>query len=86
MVVADLQYVGILKEILVVTYSSLHACYFCCSWIPPNIWGSFSTICQDKHGFWLVNFANRLPPMEKPYVFLALVSQVSYNHIPMSSN
>jgi hypothetical protein len=78
--------VGVIKEILVVTYFNFCVVLFCCSWIPPNMWGSSSTICQDEHDFWLVNFAHQLPPMEKPYVFPTSVSQVSYNHVPMSSN
>jgi hypothetical protein len=36
-VVANLQYVGVLKEILVVAYSNLCVVLFHCSWIPPNM-------------------------------------------------
>jgi hypothetical protein len=78
--------VGVLKENLVVAYFNLCVVLFCCSWILPNIWGNARTIHQDEHGFWLVNFAHRLPPMEEPYVFPTFVSQVSCNHIPMSLN
>ncbi len=59
-----------------VIYSNLRLVLFHCFWIPPNMWGSVSTICQDEHGFWLVNFACRLPPMEEPYVIPASISQV----------
>jgi hypothetical protein len=37
MVVEDLQYAGVLKEIFVVAYSKVCVVLFCCSWIPPNM-------------------------------------------------
>ncbi len=86
MFVVDLQYMGVLKEILLVAYFNLCVVLFHCFWIPPNMEGNVRTIHQDENGFWLVNFAHRLPPMEEPYVFFAFVSQVSCNHIPMSLN
>jgi hypothetical protein len=59
----NLNYIGVLKEILVVDYAGLPIL-----WIPTNTQGN-ATIHQDEHGFWVVNLAWRLPPMAKPYVF-----------------
>jgi hypothetical protein len=73
MVMANLNYVGILK--VVVDYSCLLLVLFRCSWIPTNTQGN-ATIWQDEHGFWVVNFAHWLPPMVEPYLFPTIVSQV----------
>jgi hypothetical protein len=67
----NLNYIGVLKEILVVDYAGLPMVLFTCSWIPTNTQGN-ATICQDEHGFWVVNLAWRLPPMAEPYFFLHL--------------
>jgi len=50
MVMANLNYVGLLKEILTVDYFDLLLVLFKCSWIPTNTQGN-ATICQDEHGF-----------------------------------
>jgi hypothetical protein len=71
----NLKYIGVLKEILVVDYACLPMVLFTCSWIPTNTQGN-ATICQDEHGFWVVNLACRLPPMVKPYVFPTSMIQV----------
>jgi hypothetical protein len=52
----NLNYIGVLKEILVVDYASLPMVLFTCSWIPTNTPGN-ATIHQDEHGFWVVNLA-----------------------------
>jgi hypothetical protein len=55
-IIENLNYVGVLKEILLVDYSRLRLVLFNCSWIPPNLRGNARTICQDEHGFWQLNF------------------------------
>ncbi len=75
MVMANSNYVGVLKEIFVMDYSQLLLVLFRCSWIPTNTRGN-ATIRQDEHGFWVVNFTCWLPPMVEPYVFLAIANQV----------
>jgi hypothetical protein len=57
MVMANLNFVEVLKEILV-DYSSLQLVLFKCSWIPTNTRNNV-TIHQNEHGFWVVNFAHR---------------------------
>ncbi len=76
MVMENLNYV-VFKEILVMDYLNLRLVLFKCSLIPTNTWGN-ATICQDEHGFWLVNFAHQFPPMAEPHVFLVIVSQVRH--------
>jgi hypothetical protein len=43
-IVADLQYVGMLKEIVVVNYSGLQLILFKCSWILANVCGNTKTV------------------------------------------
>jgi hypothetical protein len=72
----NLNYIGVLKEILVVDYASLHHVgVHMLTWIPTNTQGN-ATIHQDEHGLWVVNLARRLPPMAEPYVFRASMIQV----------
>jgi len=74
-ITTNLYYVGILKEILVVSYATMKRILFRASWIPSNLRG-VQTIRQDQYGFWLVNYARRLPEHSQPYVFPSTVSQV----------
>jgi len=74
-VMGNLNYIGVLKKILVVDYVGLPMVLFTCSLIPTNTWGN-ATIHQDEHGFWVVNLAHWLPPMAKPYVFPTSLIQV----------
>jgi hypothetical protein len=75
MVMVNLNDIGVFKEILVVDYSSLLLVLFKCFCIPTNTQGNV-TICQDEHGFWVVNFVCLLPPMVELYVFPIVMSQV----------
>jgi hypothetical protein len=59
-VMATLRYVGVLKEILVVSYATMKQILFRASWIPSNL-QRVQTIRQDQYGFWLINYARRLP-------------------------
>jgi hypothetical protein len=70
-ITTNLYYVGILKEILVVSYATMKRILF--SWIPSNLRG-VQTIRQDQYGFWLVNYARRLPKHSQPYVFPSTIS------------
>jgi hypothetical protein len=74
MVMANLNYVGVLKEMLVLDCFGLLLVLFKCSWIPANTQGN-ATICQDEYGFWVVNFVHNLLPMVELYVFPIVVSQ-----------
>ncbi len=86
-IIANLNYVGVLKGVLV-DYFGLCLVLFKCSWIPPNLCGNARTICQDEHGFWQVNFRCRLPPTMEPYVFPIIVSHVltSTSEVPLENH
>ncbi len=74
-IIANLNYVGLLKEILLVDYFGLRLVLFKCSWIPFNLLWQCKDHCWDEHGFWQVNFQCWFPTME-PYVFPITISQV----------
>jgi len=57
-VMATLRYVGVLKEILVVSYATMKQILFQASWIPSNLQG-VQAIRQDQYGFWFINYARR---------------------------
>jgi hypothetical protein len=73
-VMGNLNYVRVLKEILIVDYAGLPIVLFKCSWILANIRGN-ATIRHDEHGFWMVNLARQLSPIVEPYVFPTFVTQ-----------
>jgi hypothetical protein len=55
-IVADLQYVGVLKEIVMANYLGVRLVLFKWSWILANVRGNTRTIQQDENGFWTMNF------------------------------
>ncbi len=50
-VLANLHYVGMLKEIIVVSYTSQRVTLMKCSWIHVHTQGNATTVQQDEHGF-----------------------------------
>jgi hypothetical protein len=50
-VMANLHYVGVLKEIIVVSYTSQRVTFVKCSWILIHTQGNAATVRQDEHGF-----------------------------------
>lgn len=73
---ATLKYVGILKDILMVSFGALKVTLMRASWIPMQNGHETATRIRDQYGFFLVNHDRRLPAMEAPYVFPSQVSQV----------
>lgn len=74
---ATLQYVGILKEILMVSFGALKVTLMRASWINMDNGDGVPSTVRDECGFFLVKHDRRLPPLEAPYVFPSQVSQVS---------
>ena len=72
-----LQYVGILKEILMVTFGTLKVTLMRASWINMDNGNGAPSTVRDECGFFLVQHERRLPALEAPYVFPSQVSQVS---------
>jgi hypothetical protein len=73
---ALIQYVGILKDILVVSFGALKVTLMRASWIPMHNAHNAPSRIRDEYGFFLVKHESRLPAMEEPYVFPSQVSQV----------
>lgn len=64
---ADLQYVGIINDIVQVDYGHIKFQVFKCSWIRPHLEG-IPTIKQDVDGFWSVKYNARQVPATEPYI------------------
>lgn len=75
---ATLQYVGILKDILVVSFGALKVTLMRASWIPQHNGDETPNRLRDQYGFFLVKQERKLPAMEAPYVFPSQVSQVMH--------
>ena len=70
--------VGILRNIILVTYLGLNCVVMEGSWIKTRDQGR-RVIKKDPHGFWLVHYASRdAPAKHNPYVYPASVSQVFF--------
>lgn len=68
--------VGVLKEIILVTYGGANISLMKCSWIAPMEEGR-KTVLKDSSGFWKVKFnARQDMRRNNPYVFPSAVSQV----------
>ena len=74
---ADLQYVGIVKDIFTIDYGHLKFNVLKCSWIKPDIVGE-RTIKQDRDGFWLVKHQARQSPEVEPYIMAVHARQVRF--------
>ncbi len=70
---ANLHYVGVLKEIIVMSYGGLRLVLMKCSWIPMNIHGN-AIVRQDGYGFWVMNHRQKVLARVEPYVFPSIVS------------
>jgi hypothetical protein len=77
---ANLHYVGVLKEIITVSYTNQHVTLMKCSWIHVHMQMNATTMQQDEHGFWVVNHKQWVNANLDTYVLLAVVSQVWFNH------
>ena len=70
--------VGILRNIILVTYMGLNCVVMEGSWIKLVDQGR-RVVKKDSQGFWIVNFASReVREKDNPYVFPASVSQVFF--------
>jgi hypothetical protein len=67
--------VGVLRDILVVTYCTNRRVVFRTAWAAANARDAGS-VRQDAYDFWLVNFDRLDNNCMEPYTFLGQVSQV----------
>lgn len=75
----DLARVGILKDILVLTYGNLNLVLMVVSWVAQH-----TELCprlrRDAHGFWLANMGARPRETRAPYLLPSLAYQVQNTH------
>jgi hypothetical protein len=80
-----LQYVGILKDIILLDYGPISQpiILFKCDWVRNGLdrWGN-PTYKRDDDGFLLVNFRQLKARVDEPYVFPTQVQQVFYADDP----
>ena len=77
---AELQYVGIIHEILKVEYGHIPFILLKCSWIKPHLEGA-PTIRVDEDGFWSVKYNARQTLAYEPYLFPKNAKQVSLSGV-----
>ena len=67
--------VGVLKNILVLSYGNLGIVLMVVSWVAKHT-EELPRLRRDTHGFWLANMAARPRDTANPYILPALASQV----------
>lgn len=72
--------VGVLKNILVLSYGNLNLVLMVVSWVAPHT-VERPRLQRDSHGFWLANMAARPRDTANPYMLPALASQVEYFNV-----
>ena len=76
LVEAALKYIGIVRNIIKVDYTTLKVNIMKYQWIKPNLVGSNRTMRQDEHGFWLIKDGKFQSHDTKPYIMLGHATQV----------
>ena len=70
--------VGVLKNILVMSYGNLNIVLMVVSWVAKHT-DDRPRLRRDAHGFWLANMAARPRDTANPYLLPAFASQVKYS-------
>jgi hypothetical protein len=73
----ELVRVGVLKNILVLTYGNLNIVLMVVSWVPKHT-DELPMLRRDAYGFWIANMSARPRDTTNPYILPALASQVNY--------
>lgn len=74
-VMANLEYVGELHEIIEVNYNGLCVIVLLCKWVKANYKGNNATVKRDKWGFTLANFNSFLPFGSQSFAFPMHIDQ-----------
>ena len=77
---AELQYFGVIREILKVDYGHIPFILLKCSWIKPHLEGS-PTIRVDEDGFTSVKYHARQTLAHEPYIFPKDTTQVRFQKL-----
>lgn len=78
-VMADIEYVGHLEEIIELNYGGLCVVVLICSWVKANYRGNAATIKKDRWGFTVANFARLIPLGPESFALPMHVAQVFYS-------
>lgn len=78
-VVANLEYIGKVEEILELDYGSFQVVVLYCNWVVANMVGRTSaTMKRDPYGFTLVNFDRLIPFSAQSFAFPLHIEQVFF--------
>lgn len=79
----SVNYVGVLKDILLLDYGGLSTQIILlrCEWIKPQDLRGNATYTRDEAGFLVVNFRHKLPRMVDPFIFPSQATQVFFSDI-----
>ena len=78
LIMADVEYVGQLQEIVEVNYGGLCVIVLLCKWIKANYRGHNATMKKDRWGFNLANFLQPLPFGPESFAFPMHVEQIFF--------
>jgi hypothetical protein len=81
-VLAKLEYVGWLEEILELNYRVLNVVVSLCNWVKANYIGSSATVKRDEYGFTFVNFVSLNPIYDQSFAFPLHVDQMFFSSNP----
>ena len=79
----SINYVGVLKDILLLDYGGLNTQIILlrCEWVKPrDSWGN-ATYTRDNAGFLVVNFRQKLGCMVDPFIFPSQATQVFFSDV-----
>ncbi len=75
-IMASLEYVGWIKEILELDYGKFQIVLLLCNWVVLNYEGTNATMKHDDYGFTLVSFEHLIPFSTQFFAFPMHVEQV----------
>ena len=78
-IMAQVEYVGWVEEILELDYGRFQVIVFLCNWVKAISQGPGTTMKRDEYGFTLVNFNRLIPISAQSFVFPIQVEQVFFS-------
>ena len=78
-IVANLEYVGNLEEIIELNYRGHCTVVLLCSSVRENYRGDHATMKKDKYGFTIANFAKKIPIGPESFAFPMYIDQVFFH-------
>ena len=77
-IVANLEYIGNLEEIIEFNYRGYCTVVLLCSWVRENYRGEHATMKKDKYGFTIANFAKKILIGPESFAFPMHIDQVFF--------